>query len=390
VRIVLKRGKERAVKRHHPWVFSGAIARVEGDPRSGDTVDVVDAEGGLLGRGAFSPSSQIRVRMWTFDDAAVDDALISSRIEAAVKLRRDFVLNDDTDCARLVFAEGDGLPGLVADLYRDVVVIQCQSAGAERFRDLAVSSLLSASGAKRAYERSDAEVRHLEGLEPRAGSLVGGEVGELVVRENGIKFHVDVARGHKTGFYLDQRDSRAWVRRVARGRRVLNCFSYTGGFSIASLLGGAASAMSVDSSLPALEIAEKNAALNDVGAKHEGLKGDVFDVLRGLHGDGERFDLVVLDPPKLAPKAAHLDKAVRAYRDLAHRGLLLLSEGGLLVTFSCSGAVDRETFRTLTAQAALEADRNIRLLAQLGHPPDHPLALSFPEGEYLKGLVCAV
>ncbi len=388
--VALKPGKDRAVRRRHPWIFSGAIARTEGDPQSGDTVDVVDDKGALLGRGAFSPSSQIRVRMWTFDDAPVDDALVAARVAGAVELRKDLVLDKDTTCARLVFAEGDFLPGLVCDLYDDTAVIQCQSAGAERFRDAAVAALRAETGAARVVERSDADVRGLEGLPARTGVLHGPALeGPLAVLENGLRFLVDVERGHKTGFYLDQRDARARVRAMAHGRRVLNCFGYTGGFAVAALAGGADSAVTVDSSLPALEMAEKNVAANGLDeARHTGLKGDAFDVLRGMRDDGERFGLIVLDPPKLAPKAAHVDKAVRAYRELAHSALLLLEPGGILFTFSCSGAVDRDLFRQITAQAAQKARRDVRVLGHLGHPPDHPVPLAFPEGEYLKGLIC--
>lgn len=395
--VVLKAKKDRAVRRRHPWIFSGAIARVEGSPGTGDTVVVRADDGSILGRGAFSPSSQIRVRMWTFDaDTAVDAAFIERRLDEAVSLRRRFVLGSfggggETDCARLVFAEGDGLPGLVADLYKDTLVVQCQSAGAERFRDVAVEHLRKIVGATRVVERSDAEVRNLEGLPARTGVVFGPPLeGPVAVSERGVRFLVDVERGHKTGFYLDQRDSRARVRGMARGLKVLNCFSYTGGFAVSALAGGATSAISVDTSMPALEMAERNCRANDIpDEKHTGLKGDVFDVLRGLRDDGERFDLIVLDPPKFAPSAAHVDKAARGYKDLALRALPLLTPGGLLFTFSCSGAIDRDLFRQITASAALESGRSVRILGHLGHPPDHPVPLAFPEGEYLKGLVCA-
>jgi 23S rRNA (cytosine1962-C5)-methyltransferase len=393
--VVLKPKKDRAVRRRHPWVFSGAIARVEGSPGSGDVVLVRDAAGAVLGRGAFSPTSQIRVRMWTFDaDTPVDDAFVGARLDEALALRRRFVLGggagEETDCARLVFGEGDGLPGLICDLYGDTLVFQCQSAGAERIRELAMAHLREAVGARRVYERSDAEVRHLEGLEPRAGVVFGPPLeGPVRVMERGVRFLVEVDKGHKTGFYLDQRDSRARVRAMARGLRVLNCFSYTGGFAISALAGGALEAISVDTSMPALEMAERNCRENDVpDERHTGLKGDVFDVLRGMRDDGEAFDLIVLDPPKFAPSAAHVDKAARGYKDLALRALPLLRSGGLLFTFSCSGAIDRELFRQITASAALEARRGVRILGHLGHPPDHPVPTSFPEGEYLKGLVC--
>lgn len=395
--VVLKPKKDRAVRRRHPWIFSGAIARVDGSPDPGTTVLVRAEDGSVLGRGAFSPSSQIRVRMWTYEEETrVDDAFVRARLDEAVALRRRFVLGGAsgtggvTDCARLVFAEGDGLPGLVADLYADTLVVQCQSAGAERIRDVAVEHLRRLVGAERVVERSDAEVRNLEGLPTRAGVVFGSPLaGPVRVQERGVRFLVDVEKGHKTGFYLDQRDSRARVRAMANGLKVLNCFSYTGGFAVSALAGGAASAISVDTSLPALEMAERNCRENDIpDEKHTGLKGDVFDVLRGLRDDGERFDLIVLDPPKFAPSAAHVDKAARGYKDLALRALPLLTPGGLLFTFSCSGAIDRDLFRQITASAALESRRNVRILGHLGHPPDHPVPTAFPEGEYLKGLVC--
>jgi 23S rRNA (cytosine1962-C5)-methyltransferase len=391
--VFLKKGKDRPVRRRHPWIFSGAIARVEGSPAPGETVVVRDDRSAIVGRGAFSQSSQIRVRLFTFDDVTVvDDGWLRARVDEAVALRRRLVLNADTDCARLVFAEGDGIPGFIADLYADTVVVQCQSAGAERHKDALVGFLVDAVQPARVFERSDAEVRKLEGLVPRVGLLYGAPLaGPLSVLENGVRFLVDVETGHKTGFYLDQRAARDRVRSLARDRRVLNCFSYTGGFAVSALCGGAVRATSVDTSMAALEGAEKNVALNDLPeAAHEGVKGDCFDVLRGLYADGERFDLVILDPPKFAPSAAHVDKAVRGYQDLAIRALLLLSPGGLLFTFSCSGAVDRGMFRQIAAHASLEAGRPARIVAELGHGFDHPVTTSFPEGEYLKGLVLLV
>lgn len=392
--VTLQKGKDRPVRRRHPWIFSGAIARVEGAPDSGDTVVVRDHRGAVLGRGAYSPSSQIRVRMLTYDDVTpLDDAFLRARIGEAVGHRQRLILSDErSNCARLVFAEGDGLPGFIADLYGDTVVVQCQSAGAEKWRDVLVQALVDTVKPVRVFERSDAEVRKLEGLVPRAGLLHGKPLeGPVQVRENGVRFHVDVEVGHKTGFYLDQRDARARVRALSHGRRVLNCFSYTGGFAVSALCGGALHATSIDTSMAALEMAEKNVALNQLSeGVHEGIKGDCFDVLRGLYSEGERFDLVVLDPPKFAPSAAHVDKAARGYQDLAIRALRLLRPGGLLFTFSCSGAIDRSLFRLIAANAALDAGRPARMIGELGHPADHPVMTSFPEGEYLKGLVLLV
>jgi 23S rRNA (cytosine1962-C5)-methyltransferase len=391
-RVVLQRGREKTARRRHPWLFSGSVARVDGDPQSGDTVRVEAHDGSLLGRAAFSPTSQIRLRMWTYDDAPVDDALIRTRLDDAIARRRAIVLRDDLDCCRLVFAEGDDLPGLVVDRYGDVLVVQCQSAGAERFRDVAVAHLAAALRPTTIYERSDADVRALEGLSPRAGVVHGAPPpAPLVVNEHGLRFAVDVEKGHKTGFYLDQRDARAHVRAQARGRRVLNCFSYTGGFAIAALAGGAASAISVDTSAGALALGAENAARNGFAADvHAWEKGDVFDVLRAYEKEGRTFDLVVLDPPKFAPSQQHLERACRGYKDLNLRALKLLSPGGLLYTFSCSGAMDRALFKGVVATAAWEARRPAKVVGELTHAACHPVALSFPEGEYLKGLVVVV
>ncbi len=386
------------MRRRHPWIFSGAIAKVDGDPQSGDIVVVLDARGELLGRACYSPQSQIRARVLGFGHDVVDDAFIEARVNAAVSLRERFVLSrnqgDETTSARLLFAEGDGIPGFVADLYDDTLVLQCQSAGAERLRDVVVDALVQRVRPARVYERSDADIRTLEGLPSRKGLLRGTPLPDdhrVTMREHGMQFTVDVDAGHKTGFYLDQRDSRHLLRGVVAGRRVLNCFCYTGGFSIAALSGGASHVTSVDTSQAALQLGQKNALDNGFADdRHDWLRGDCFDVLRGLHADGERFDVVVLDPPKFAPSARHLDKAARGYKDLMIRGLRLLPPGGLLFSFSCSGAVDRGFFRTLAAQAALEAGRPASVLAELGHARCHPVPLSFPEGEYLKGLLLTV
>ena len=388
----LKTGKDKAIRRRHPWIFSGAIAGVDGNPGSGDLVVVKDAFGAVLGRGAFSPSSQIRVRMLTFDGSVVDDAWVGARVRSAVSLRQALVLDEHTTSARLIFGESDGLPGVIVDRYADTAVMQCQSAGAERMRDVVVAALVDSAGVSRVYERSDADIRTLEGLLPRTGVLHGPPLTGLVtMRERGLRFDVDVEGGHKTGFYLDQRDSRQQLREVARGRKVLNCFCYTGGFSVAALAGGASHVVSVDSSQPALELGQQNALANGFSDdKHEWLRGDCFEVLRGLHDDGERFDAVVLDPPKFAAKAEHRDRAARAYKDLMIRGLRLLNAGGLLFTFSCSGAVDRAFFRLIAAQAAFEAARPCQVIAELGHAKCHPVSTSFPEGEYLKGLLLAL
>jgi len=400
----LKKKKDGPIRHKHPWVFSGAIDDVAGSPGAGDVVTITDADGALLGRGFYSPSSQIRARLLTFGqlnrsspadqsiDCTVTPELLRARLKQAWALRDDVVFNrtagDETDSARLVFGEGDLLPGLIVDVYNDTAVLQCQSAGAERIVPIVLDELSRSGRVARAVLRGDADVRKKEGLPLEKGLAFGDmPAGPVTAREHGARFLVDVVSGHKTGFYLDQRDSRATVRAVAKGRKVLNCFCYTGGFSVMALMGGASHVTSVDTSLPALELGEQNAKENGFADdKHEWLKGDCFDVLRGLHNDGERYDLVVLDPPKFAPSAQQLEQASRGYRDLMIRGLRVTSPGGLLFSFSCSGAVTREHFRVLLAQAALHVGRDVQLLGELGHSRCHPVLTSFPEGEYLKGL----
>jgi 23S rRNA (cytosine1962-C5)-methyltransferase len=400
--LILKKRKDGPARHRHPWIFSGAIDDVRGSPGAGDVVVVTDADGVVLGRGHYSPPSQIRARLLTFGDVAVTHDLVRERLRSAWALRDELVFSarpgDETDSARLVFGEGDLLPGLIIDVYGDTAVLQAQSAGAERVLPIVLDALRASGRITRAVLRSDADVRKKEGLPLTKGLAFGdAPAAPIVAREHGARFLVDVVGGHKTGFYLDQRDSRQTVRAAARvarsraeapkGRRVLNCFCYTGGFSVMALLGGAAHVTSVDTSLPALELGEQNASLNGFGDdRHEWLKGDCFDVLAGLHDDGERYDLVVLDPPKFAPSGAHLEKAARGYRDLMTRGLRVTRPGGLVFTFSCSGAVTREHFRLLLAQAALNAGREVQLLGELGHSRCHPMLTSFPEGEYLKGL----
>ncbi len=385
-RVRLKQGKDAAVRRRHPWIFAGAIEEANGDP--GDIVEVVDDAGVRLGAGVLSPSSQIRVRMLTFGAERVSDELIRARVSSAWAMRDAMVLSADTDCARLIFGEGDLLPGLIVDVYGTVAVAQCQSASAERVWPIVQDALVQSGRVTSIVLRNDAEVRKLEGL-PVATSLAWGEpITEPVrAREHGAVFTVDVMRGHKTGFYLDQRDSRALVQRHSASARVLNAFCYTGGFSVMALRGGASQVTSIDTSQAALELGQRNALDNDFADDtHDWLRGDCFDVLRGLYDDGERYDIVILDPPKFASSAKHLDQAKRGYRDLMVRGLKLVKEGGLVFAFSCSGAVSRELFRVLLSQAALHTGRSVQLFGELGHSRCHPVLTSFPEGEYLKGL----
>ena len=383
----LRDGKERSLLRRHPWVFEGSVARGKADP--GETVRVEAADGRFLAWGAYSPTSRFRVRAWSFDEAErIDRAFFQRRIAAALALRRRLPIASDG--MRLVHGEADGLPGLIVDRYGDTLSVQFLSAGAERWRDTLVDLLLTESGATRLYERSDASVRTLEGLAPRSGWLRGDGDALLTIREHAWQLSVDVAQGHKTGFYLDQRDNRArladWVRQFAL-RRVLNCYSYTGGFSVAALAGGAAEVISVDSSAPALERATAHVRLNGFdAARHQALDADVNQVLRARLQAGETFDAIVLDPPKFAPTASHAERAARAYKDINRLALMLLRPGGLLLTFSCSGGIGAELFHKIVAGAAIDAGVDGAILARLEGAPDHPTTLVFPEGEYLKGL----
>ena len=385
--IRLREGKERSLLRHHPWVFQGSIERGKAD--AGETVRVESAEGKFLCWGAFSPSSMIRVRAWTFDEAErVDHAFFKRRIARALALRARLPI--ESDGVRLVHGEADGLPGLIVDRYGQVLSAQFLSAGMERWRDALADLLLAATGCTRLYERSDSGVRALEGLEPRAGWLRGDGPTDLVIREHDWRLNLDVAEGHKTGFYLDQRDNRAqfaqWVRHFGL-QRVLNCYCYTGGFSVAALAGGAQQVVSVDSSAPALDKARANVALNGIdAARHEALDADVNAFLRQQLQAGATFDAIVLDPPKFAPTASHAERAARAYKDINRLALKLLAPGGLLLTFSCSGGVGAELFHKIVAGAAADAGVDGAILQRLEGAPDHPTTLVFPEGEYLKGL----
>jgi 23S rRNA (cytosine1962-C5)-methyltransferase len=353
---------------------------------------VRSAEGRFLAYAAFGPRSQIRARAWSFDEAAsIDAAFMKSRVQRAIAFRTRPVIAD-TDACRLVHGESDALPGLVIDRYADTAVMQCSSAGAEYWRAAYADALIESGVCRRVYERSDTEPRNLEGLAPRAGPLRGGEpAAAITVREGPARFLVDVRRGQKTGFFLDQRDNRARVGAAAQGREVLDVFSYTGGFVVAALLGGAAAVTAVESSADAIERARENVTASGVdAARVDWHQADAFARLRALHAQGRRFDLVVLDPPKFAPTGRHVARAARAYKDINLWALRLLRPGGTLFTFSCSGGVDAALFQSIVAGAALDAGVFGRIVARLGAAPDHPVALNFPEGEYLKGLMVNV
>jgi 23S rRNA (cytosine1962-C5)-methyltransferase len=393
--ITLKPGKEKSLLRRHPWIFPTAIEHVDGKPEEkgklGATALVQSSTGQFLARAAWSPKSQIRARVWTFDEnEPVDHALIKRRIRKALAYRQTTV--GDTDAIRLIFGEADGFPGLVVDWYagkQGHLVCQFQAVGVEAWKAAIVQALIAETGCPNVYERSDASVREREGLPLVTGTLAGAEPqDETIVSENGVRYGVDILRGHKTGFYIDQRDNRRLVMEHAAGGDVLNCFSYTGGFSLAALKGGASSVISIDSSGEALEAGQRNLTLNGFDPeKAQWWDADVFKMLRSLREQGKTFDLIVLDPPKFAASPDHVDRAARAYKDINLLGFQLLREGGLLFTYSCSGAISADLFQKIVAGAANDAKVDARILKRLSAGVDHPMTTSFPEGEYLKGLM---
>lgn len=394
--VVLKKGKERSLLRRHPWVYDTAVARVAGKPASGQTVRVVSNEGRALGLGAYSPASSLRVRMWDFDASVdVDDPqFLERRLTQAVTARK-FLL-ERTNARRLVFGEADGIPGLIVDCYGDWLVTQFQSAGVEAKREFVARTLMQITGARGVFDRSDAATRQREGLPSRVGVLLGDEPPALIeVVEDGVKYGVDVRLGHKTGFYIDQRESRLSAQKIARefrrqtgrGLRALNCFCYTGGFSLALIKGGADEVVSVDSSAEALSRARANADLNGFDTSRMIFKeADVFEFLRQQRDLGETYDLVVLDPPKFASSHYHVERAARAYKDINLNGMRLLRAGGHLLSFSCSGAIDVDLFQKILAGAVFDAGRTAWAVDRFGAGFDHPLLMTYPEGEYLKGL----
>ena len=384
----LREGRERSLQRQHPWVFESSIQRGGGD--AGETLRVEAADGRFLAWGAFSPQSAIRVRAWSFDETErIDRAFFERRVAAAVAWREGLAVQSDG--VRLVHGEADGLPGLVVDRYGDTLCAQFGTAGVERWREAIADALLAATGCTRLYERSDAAVRQLEGLEERCGWMRGEGSTEVSIREHDWQLTLDMATGHKTGFYLDQRDNRARFAQLVRqygSQRVLNCYCYTGGFTVAALAGGATQVTSVDSSGPALERVQAHVRLNgQPESASEVVEADVNRFLRDCFNSGRRFDAIVLDPPKFAPTAAHAERAARAYKDINRLALQLLSPGGLLLTFSCSGGIPADLFHKIVAGAAIDAHVDGAILQRLEAAPDHAATLYFPEGEYLKWLV---
>ncbi len=391
--VVLKRGREKSVLRRHPWVFSGAVARVRG-AKDGDLVDVVSADGRWLARGTLNRRSQIVVRILTWDESEeIDGDFWMRRLERAAAGRKALVDDPATNAFRLVHAESDWLPGLVVDRYGDWIVVQFLTLGAETFRDDILAALEALFPDVRGIvERSDVPVRKREGLPLRKGLLRGEEPpGEIAILENGHRFLVDLLGGQKTGFYLDQRPNRKIVGQVAAGKRVLNAFSYTGGFAVYALAGDAAHVLNLDSDGDALALGERNLRLNGFGDdRFSSMQGDVFSVLRSFRDDGTRFDMVILDPPKFATGKSNLMRATRGYKDINLLAMKILRPGGLLATFSCSGLVSPDLFQKILFGAALDAGRDVQVLQEMRQGFDHPVALTFPQGAYLKGLLLRV
>lgn len=392
IRCILKPGKEKPLEGFHPWIFSGAIDEIDDSYKPGDLVKVFSSQNRFLGIGYLNPRSQIAVRMFTFEDISIDQGFFEKRIRNAIALRERFVLslvNPDTNACRLIHAEGDFLPGLIVDRYGDYLVVQILTAGMERWRDMIVGVLEKELSPRGIFEKNDSEWREWEGLEKRIGSLTGQAPPDFVeIRENGLDFIVDIHRGQKTGFFLDQRDNRRRAGALARGRRTLNCFGYTGGFSVYAAKAGATQTVTVDSSEPALNTARANFERNGLElTDHLFEEADVFEYLRQTR---QEFDLVILDPPAFCQNKNQVMQASRGYKDINLFALKRIAPGGLLFTFSCSSYIEADLFQKIVFAAAKDARREVRILAKTGHAPDHPVSIYHPEGEYLKGLLCEV
>lgn len=392
-RLILAKGREKSLLRRHPWIFSGAVARLEGKPGSGETVDIVDSQGTWLARGAYSPASQIRARVWTFDrEEVIDSAFFVRRLQQAQIWRDWLASRDGLDSYRLIAGESDGLPGITIDRFVNVLVLQLLSAGAEHQRAALLAALTACYPDCAIYDRSDVAVRKKEGLALTHGAVSGALPPDLLpIEEHGMKLLVDIKGGHKTGYYLDQRDSRLATRRYVADKRVLNCFSYTGGFAISALLGGCRHVVSVDTSQDALDVARQNVALNKLDiSKADFIRDDVFKLLRRYRDEGETFDVIVMDPPKFVENKNQLAGACRGYKDINMLAIQLLNPGGILMTFSCSGLMTTDLFQKIVADAAIDAGRDIQFIEQFRQAADHPVIATYPEGLYLKGFACRV
>ncbi|MGF1909601.1 class I SAM-dependent methyltransferase [Vibrio kasasachensis] len=392
--VYLVKGRDKSLRRKHPWIFSGGISRVEGEPQLGETVDVFSNDGQWLAKAAYSPNSQIRARVWSFEKREIDRAFFVKRIRDAQLLREDVIERDGLTGYRLIAGESDGLPGITIDKYQDYLVCQLLSAGAEYQKQNLVEALIEVFPSTNIYERSDVSVRKKEGLSESTGVLHGQlPPKSVVIEENGIKISVDIVGGHKTGFYLDQRDSRQQSMKYVKDKEVLNCFSYTGGFGLYALKGGAKRVINADVSQPALDTAKFNAELNEFDiSKKRGvfLNADVFKLLREYRDQGTQFDVVIMDPPKFAESKAQLNGACRGYKDINMLAMQILRPGGTLLTYSCSGLMEQALFQKIIADAALDAGRQVKFVERFEQAADHPTDTAYPEGFYLKGFACKV
>lgn len=391
--VYLKRGKEAIIKSKHPWIFSGAIDKTENVTENGQLVLIKSYQKESLAIGSFSKSSQISVRIWSFNPSdIIDKKFFSQRFYDALSLRKSLFDSSQTNAYRIVNSESDFLPGLILDYYSGCYVVQFLSAGAEYFRNQIIEIISEQTDCIGIYERSDTESRKKENLPIKNDKLSGSFIPErILIKENGINFYADIANGHKTGFYLDQRDNRLLLQNFSKGKNILNCFSYTGGFSVYALKGLANFVTNIDSSSTALKLSEENHLINDIDSKkHKNIEGDVFKILRNFRDEGKKFDLIILDPPKFAESASNINKASRGYKDINLLAMKLLNENGILFTFSCSGHISRELFHKIVNDAAIDSGREVKYLSILSQSKDHPILSSFPEALYLKGLVCLV
>jgi 23S rRNA (cytosine1962-C5)-methyltransferase len=391
--IILKPGREKSVLQKHPWIFSGAIAKIEGTPSPGEIIRLLDFKKKFLAYGYYNRASQIAVRILEWDEAKIiDENWWIGKIADSIARRQRLADDSQTDSYRLIFGESDLLPGLIVDKYTDYIVIQFLTAGTENTKSIIVSALNELLKPDGIYERSDAEIRSLEELSPASGLLAGKNPPEkLEIHEHGNRFMIDIAGGHKTGHYLDQRDNRLIIGKFGAGLDILDCFCYTGGFSISALANGANSATLVDSSNAALDLARANIELNRLSSsKAQFIEADIFEHLRKTVQSGKSYDMIILDPPKFAASKAHLKKALSAYKDINMQAIKILKPGGVLVSFSCSGIVSAESLKVTLFWAATDANRPVQIIEKLGQPSDHPILLSFPESEYLKGFICRV
>ena len=391
--VILKKGKEKAVLHRHPWVFSGAIERVKGNAENGDVVRLLDAKGAFMAYGFYNDQSRVALRLLEWDETVeVNESWFREKVAVAVASRSNLLADGTTNTCRLIFSESDYLPGLIVDKYADHLSVQVLTSGMEKMMPVIIDELQRLLKPESIFDKSDASSRDHEGLETENIVLAGNHPPTRVeVKENGVIYNINIAEGQKSGFYCDQRDNRKITAAYAKGKKVLDCFSYTGGFTLNCLKNGATSVTAVDSSVLAIDTLKENIILNKIDpAKVTTIPSDVNKQLRKFRDDGEMFDIVILDPPKYAPSRSALDKASRAYKDLNRLGMLLLNNGGLLATFSCSGAMNMETFKQVIAWAALDAGKQVQFIHQFCQPEDHPVRASFPEGEYLKGLLCRV